>query len=321
MKDSALIIPVHNRVKITVACLERLHGDQVHRWSHIVVVDDGSTDGTAEAITRDFPAVTVLRGDGNLWWTGAIAAGMAHARELGIRFMLWLNDDCACRPGSLARLRATAEAQRAIVGGTCLIPGSHLVVYGGLKRRGYAFDLVPWRSGSIVPCDALSGNLVCFPTALVDAIGLPDAKRLPHAIGDIDYSLRASAAGWPVLVNHDAEAEASPNHWPNHASWLLSDLPISEIWLSAWKKQSYGYFPTQWVFLTRYWGWRGGVHAIWQLVKRLPIMAIRLVVPQPLLRRAWGNRSAAWQAEQRLRAALANSPNGLAKFPHSRPPH
>lgn len=321
MKDSALIIPVHNRLKITVACLERLHRDQVPSWSHIIVVDDGSVDGTAEAISKCFPAVTLLRGDGNLWWTGAIAAGMAHASELGVSFILWLNDDCASRPGALARLRATAETQRAMVGGTCLIPGSHVVVYGGLKRCGFAFNLLPLRPGVIEPCDALSGNLVCFPIALMDAIGLPDAKGLPHAIGDIDYGLRASAAGWPVLVDHGAEAEATPNHWSNHASWLLSDLPISEIWLSAWRKQSYGHFPTQWVFLTRYWGWRGGVHAIWQVLKRIPIMAIRVIIPQKLLRRAWGNNSAAWKEEQKLRAAVTSSPIGSAKFPRSKPPH
>lgn len=321
MKDSALIVPVHNRRTVTLACLERLHRDGVPAWCQIVVVDDGSIDGTAEAIAKDFPAVSVLHGDGNLWWTGGIAVGMRHSLTLGVRFILWLNDDCAFRPGALTYLRATAEARRAMVGGTCLIPGSHTVVYGGLRRRGFAFDLVTYIPGAIEHCDALSGNLVCFPIALVESIGLPDAKGLPHAIGDLDYGLRASAAGWPVLVAHDATADASPNQWDNHASWLLSDIPIRTIWLSAWSKRSYGYFPTQWVFLRRHWGWRGAVHAIWQLVKRVPIMGIRCFVPQRILRRAWSRRSTAWQEEQILRTALASSPTAPAKSPHSPSPH
>jgi GT2 family glycosyltransferase len=38
----------------------------------VIVVDDGSSDRTAEEVAENYPKVTILKGDGNLWWTGAI---------------------------------------------------------------------------------------------------------------------------------------------------------------------------------------------------------------------------------------------------------
>lgn len=306
--DCVIIIPAHNRRTITLECVQRLAAQDVGQWAHVIVVDDGSTDFTAAAIRAAAPAVEILTGNGDLWWTGAIALGMQAAVARGARYILWLNDDCAPAPGALHRLRAGAERHHAMVGGTCVLPGTDQVVYGGLRRRGFGFDLVPLRPGHVEPCDALSGNLVCFPIELVQAIGLPDAARFPQAIGDLDYGLRAKAAGWNVLVDHDAIAEAAPNAWHNHASWLLSEIPVWEIWRSAWRKTSYGYFPAQWAFFGRHWGPRGSLHACWLLVKRGPIMLIRLLVPQPWLRRIWARRSTAWREEQRLRGAQRTPP-------------
>lgn len=303
-RDTTLLIPVHNRRATTLTCLRRLREQGVFDWGRVVVIDDGSSDGTAAAVRTEFAEATVIAGDGTLWWTGAIAAGMREAVQTGATFVLWLNDDCAPRPEALRRLRTTAQERQAVVGGTCVLPGSDEVVYGGLRRRGFSFELLRWHPGKVEDCDALSGNLVCLPVDLVRRIGLPDARQLPHGFGDIDYTLRARAAGWPVLVDHGAVAEAVPNSWANYSSWLLSDFPLLEIWRSAWRKGSYGYFPAQLAFFTRHWGARGAVHAVWLLLKRIPIMLLRLVVPQRWLRRLWSDRSRAWQEEQRLRGRL-----------------
>ena len=59
MNSTAVIIPVHNRRETTLACLRRLTADGVPAWSRIVVVDDGSTDGTGEAVRVEFPDVEI----------------------------------------------------------------------------------------------------------------------------------------------------------------------------------------------------------------------------------------------------------------------
>jgi hypothetical protein len=302
---AAVIIPVHNRREVTLACLRRLIDDGVPAWAKVIVVDDGSTDGTSAAVARLLPGATILQGTGDWWWTGAIARGMEAAIAAGCGQLVWLNDDTLPAPGTLSRLCAVSAERRAIAGGSCLVPGTTEVVYGGHLRRGFGFAMLPFKPGAIESCDALSGNLVCVPGEVVDRIGLPDALRLPHAMADLDYTLRARRAGVSVLVVHDAVAQAVPNAWDNYASWLCSDVPVTAIWRGLWNKGSYSYLPAQWTFFTRHWGWRGSCHVAWLVAKRLPITLLRCTTTLAWRQRRWGGRSRAWQEEQRLRDALA----------------
>src|SRR5260221_7235562 len=87
-----IVIPVHNRKKFTRDCLRSLQRQTVagHRT---IVVDDGSTDGTAEMLRSEFPDVIVLQGDGNLFCTAAINLCITRALLLGADYVLTLNND------------------------------------------------------------------------------------------------------------------------------------------------------------------------------------------------------------------------------------
>ncbi len=74
-----VIVPVHNRKAVTLRCLHHLHTNGLPTETGIIVVDDGSKDGTAEAIAADFPEVKLVFGNGELYWTGGICAGMQCA--------------------------------------------------------------------------------------------------------------------------------------------------------------------------------------------------------------------------------------------------
>jgi GT2 family glycosyltransferase len=89
-----VIIPVHNRKHFTYECLDSLTQQSYSNIS-IIVVDDGSTDGTSEMIARYFSEVKVLHGDGYLWWTGAINFGIKEALRIATHedFILVINDD------------------------------------------------------------------------------------------------------------------------------------------------------------------------------------------------------------------------------------
>ena len=77
-----IVAPVHNRRDITLQCLRslaRINKDGLD--VHIIIVDDGSTDGTSEAIAKQFPDVEIVKGDGNLCFTEGTNVGVRAALE------------------------------------------------------------------------------------------------------------------------------------------------------------------------------------------------------------------------------------------------
>ncbi|MBW4487530.1 MAG: glycosyltransferase family 2 protein [Trichocoleus desertorum ATA4-8-CV12] len=221
-----IIIPVHNRRRISLSCLCTLHkvGD-LQRY-HTFIVDDGSTDGSAEAIQKEYPDVQILKGDGNLWWTGAIHKGMAYAYEQGAEFLIWLNDDCRVEPGAIADLVSFCrERPKAIVGAQGFETDSpNQLSFGGKVKTWKGYRFIQPTPGQVIPCDLLSGNLVCIPRAVVDAIGYPDCKITPHYGGDSLYLIRAQKAGFQLFVDtrHAAwNLPGEPRLYPSN--WLLAD--------------------------------------------------------------------------------------------------
>lgn len=128
-KSASIIIPVHNRKEITIKCLQHLKQCGDLQQYHTIVIDDGSTDGTAEAINQFYPEVTILTGDGDLWWTGAIALGMKYAIEQQAEYIIWLNDDCLPAKGSLATLLHFLKTHpNAIAGAACYLGNIDVLV-------------------------------------------------------------------------------------------------------------------------------------------------------------------------------------------------
>src|SRR6476619_3291160 len=107
---TAVIIPVHNGLEFTRRCLSALTGQGPAEFETFLV-DDGSTDGTAESVHSEHPEVTVLRGDGSLWWSGAVNAGCHQAIACGADVVvLFNNDNVECSAGAVAFLAGLARS-------------------------------------------------------------------------------------------------------------------------------------------------------------------------------------------------------------------
>jgi GT2 family glycosyltransferase len=213
-----IVIPVHNRVKLTQRCLVSLR-QQTRRDFTVIVIDDGSSDGTSQMIREEFPDVILLHGDGNLWWTRATNLGVQYALEHGATHVMTLNDDTIVTEDFVENmLYWAAREPNALLGAIALDQTTHEIVHGG--------EVIKWASAGYVnllqkikPEDRhglhkvthLPGRGLLIPREAFSNVGLFDAKHLPQGAADFDFTLRAIRAGFRAFCNYDAKLFVYPN--------------------------------------------------------------------------------------------------------------
>jgi GT2 family glycosyltransferase len=212
-----IIIPVFNRWHYTRECLESLRL-QTNQDFRTVVVDDGSTDETAAALAREYPEVEVVTGDGNLFWTAGVNAGIRRALALGADRVMTLNNDVVAAPDFVAQMLVAADQHpTAVLGALEFDANTGETIYGGERldfRTNTRYDLLDeipadQRTG-LHPVTYLPGRGLLIPKAVTDKVGLFDEKRLPHYLADFDYTSVARRAGFPVYCNYDAKLSTYP---------------------------------------------------------------------------------------------------------------
>jgi GT2 family glycosyltransferase len=263
------IIPVYNRKDTTLTCLQHLKKCGYLQIYHIVVVDDASTDGTVEAIHHQYPEVTVLPGNGNLWWTGAIALGMDYACTKGAKYIFWLNDDCLPEDTTLPMMLEFMETHpNALVAPTCYARQSNSLVktHNGFQGR-KSFAAEP---GEVIPVDGMSGWCVGMPASVFHKIGSPNISKYPHYAGDDMYTLKATRSGYSAFLLGKAKAnligQVHPKldfkkHFDTHST------PLETFQSLFWSKKSPYRLATQYFRHTERYG----------LILGLPIFLFKLI--------------------------------------------
>ncbi len=295
---AVIIIPCHNRKFFTTGCLRQLKELGILRTLGVIVVDDGSTDGTAEAVAADFPEATVLHGDGNLFWTGAMELGMRHAIAHGAACCVWLNDDLSLGENAIERVVALALESKSMVTGQGVIDQGDKGwwYFPGLFRRKSSIETrtLAHDSPAPIPMDTCRGNLVAVPRNVVEKIGYPDGKNVPHVGGDTDFGLRATAAGIRCLVRLDAMFFEKDTIRDDNRSWLLGKRPIKKIWQSALSKRGTLYPRMVVVYNLRHWGIRGVGNVLFVYARLVVLSILKALIPRPWLIRLYGNKSHAY---------------------------
>src|SRR5947209_5631095 len=101
-------VPAFNRCERTLNFL-RQFAKVEYPNKCAVVCDDGSTDNTYHNVRLNFPDVDVLRGDGNLWWSGGTNVAIRHALAKGADYILTINDDVHMEPDFLTEMVKVAR--------------------------------------------------------------------------------------------------------------------------------------------------------------------------------------------------------------------
>lgn len=248
----AVLVPAHERLDVTRRALASLYAGGAR---DVLLVDDERRGG-GESLSREFPALTVLPTERAAYWTGSIVAGMRWAFARGHASVLFHNQDVTLLPGYFEALTSTAgENPGALVGSAVLYaqrPDTVWSAGGRVEWWGRGIVVVghgaPASSlpASPYPVDWLFGMGTLVPRSAAERIGEPDAERFPMAWGDADYSLRARAAGIPLLVEprarllhevgaYDARVAGAPT-LRRYVGWLrdprhnLSLASHAEIW-------------------------------------------------------------------------------------------
>lgn len=107
MKTVGAAIVNWNSGELTACCIKSLEQSDYSKIS-VVVVDNGSIDGSAEKLERQFPKLTILRNEKNLGFAIASNQGIAWAVERGFDYVLVLNNDTTAAPDMVSRLVAEA---------------------------------------------------------------------------------------------------------------------------------------------------------------------------------------------------------------------
>jgi GT2 family glycosyltransferase len=235
LKKIELVIPVYNRREITLQGLRSLRRiDRENLQVHIIIVDDGSTDGTSEAIKREFPEVQIVKGDGTLHYAAGTNRGISAALKRNPDYIVTMNDDAVFHEQFLQRLVKTAETSPHSVVGALLLLWNE-------PHRVFQVDF-KWKTstgGWMQPEDAtvydfpkqafevegMAGNCVLFPVEAIRECGLMDEKKFPHGWGDIQYVVRMKRKGWRLLVEPKSYVWCEPNTYPKP----LHELSPKEI--------------------------------------------------------------------------------------------
>jgi GT2 family glycosyltransferase len=322
----SVVVPTHDTRELTLRCLSSI-AEAISRGTEVLLVDDGSRDGTAGAVRDRFPPVRVLRHEAARGFTASANAGLRAAR--GSVLML-LNSDTEADGDALEHLlEAFAADPRLGVasprlldpdrspqwsGGAAPTPGWLFLLASGLPAAldaipGYR-RLRPVRSETAGPLDWVTGAAMAIRRETWDEVGPLDTRFRFYA-QDLDFCLRARDAGWRVRLVAEAQVVhvggATIGRRPgaarrsSHPGLLWTDLLL-------WAEKRHG----------RRWAEAAARRLAWGGHLRLVARGLARPLLPPRRRAEWGRDSEAFrQALDELRRwrAAAQPPGGYEAGP------
>lgn len=270
MKHLAVLLTCYNRKEKTLSCLEALFNCRLpdSYKLEVFLVDDGSTDGTGEAVKKQFKEVAVIKGEGNLYWNrGMHRAWVTAKKHFDYDYYLWLNDDTLLYEHALVELLDCEKYKdgKAIICGAIQSPTTSQFSYGGRDATGKA--LIP--DGGLQTCHTINGNCVLVNKDICDIVGLLDPV-FPHAIGDFEYGLRVVKKGFECVTTKTFIGECENN--ARLPKWCYGEVPLKERWKALYSPLGNSHPRYFFVFEYRHYG-------IVRAVKHFLSIHLRMLIP------------------------------------------
>lgn len=222
--ELTVIVVSYNTKALTLKCLETLFENTHEARAHVVVMDNASSDGSAEAIGEAFPQVELIASPEN---HGFAKANNLVAAKAKTEWLLLLNPDTEVHPGAIDNLVSFAKAnpQAGITGGRTVFPDGSLnaascwmritpwslfCIATGLTAAFRGTDLFnpegmgAWKRDSVREVDIVVGCFLMIPRALWAELGGFDLKYFMYG-EEADLCLRAKAKGYRPAITPDAQ--------------------------------------------------------------------------------------------------------------------
>jgi GT2 family glycosyltransferase len=241
MNVAAVVLSWNGR-EDTLACLRSLEGE----GAAVIVVDNASEDGSAEAAART--GAEVIRNERNLGYAGGMNVGIRAALERGADAVLLLNNDVEVEPGAVQAL-AAVEGAGAVCPVVVFADDPERVWYSGASfdpKRGYNGRHRTEPTGT--ETERICGAAVLIPRETIERLGSFDEQLFAY-VEDADWSLRVRDAGLPLVVTpaarvrHKVSASTGGEGSPDALYYSVRNLltvcerhaPLG--WLGTWRRR------------------------------------------------------------------------------------
>ena len=196
-------VVAYDRYDLTRSCLEHL-GRQT-REHRLFVCDNGSTDGTAQRVARDWPTAHVIRTEDNRGFAAACNSAVAPGEGDAV---VLLNNDVDCRPDFLERVVGPLERDGALgsVAALCVRPGGERIDSIGLAADATLSGFPRLQGRSVTEASSArpllagpAGTAAAYRRGAWEAVGGLDERIFAYN-EDFDLALRLRAAGWETVA-------------------------------------------------------------------------------------------------------------------------
>lgn len=200
-----ILVACHNEKDRVINLLDDL-SNQTYSNTHLVLVDDGSTDKTPELVKKKYSKVHIIHGNGKLWWTGSIAKGVKWILNKAEKkdYVITINSDCRVSKNFVKNLLiAIIKRKNTIIGSVIRDINTNKLSDSAIKinwKTGKFTQVLNFSKRKLINSDVLSTKGTIFPISIFTKIGNFNALKLPHYLSDYEFTLRAKESGYKLYT-------------------------------------------------------------------------------------------------------------------------
>lgn len=201
-----ILLPVHNRKSITQKFVSLLKQQDYSNYT-LLLIDDGSIDGTAESICEGLPETIVLKGSGGWWWAGSLQQGYKWLKKQEITeedIVLIMNDDTEIQKDFLSKgIYILNQNKRTLLLATAYDSGTNTLVDSGVSYNFKQNILNKPDENNPINCLSTRG-LFLKATDFIDLGGF-HPRILPHYASDYEFTIRAYKKGYKLICSEEVK--------------------------------------------------------------------------------------------------------------------